>query len=65
MHKWALDVRYGIKKCNNIYPFGYILKMDISKYFENIDRNILYDKIKKKIADKKVLHCSNYFRVKS
>lgn len=55
MHKCALDVKGGLRKCNKFYPLGYILKMDISKYFENIDRNILYGLICKKIADKKVL----------
>lgn len=55
MHRCALEVRKGINKCNRIYPLGYILKMDISKYFENIDRDILYNLICKKIADKKVL----------
>lgn len=56
MHKCALEVKKVIKKCSVCYPCGYILKMDISKYFENIDREILYNIICKKIADKKVLY---------
>ena len=55
MHKCALEVKNSIKKCSNIYPSGYILKMDISKYFESIDREILYKLVCKKIGDKKVL----------
>ena len=33
----------------------YILKIDISKYFYNIDHQILFDKLKKKIKDRKAL----------
>lgn len=55
MHRCALEVKKAIKKCSACYPCGYVLKMDISKYFENIDREILYGLICKKIADKKVL----------
>lgn len=33
----------------------YILKMDIAKYFDNIDKGILLGIIKRKIKDKKLL----------
>jgi len=34
----------------------YVLKIDIKKYFYNIDHNILFDMLKKKIKDKKSLN---------
>ena len=33
----------------------YILKMDISKYFDNIDKQILFNILKRKIKDEKIL----------
>ncbi len=35
---------------------GYVLKCDISKYFDNVDHSILFELIGKKIEDKKVLN---------
>ena len=53
---------YGRKlyfKYRNIYDIKYnnyyILKVDISKFFANINHNILKDKIRRKIKDKDVL----------
>ena len=40
------------KRTGNEY---YILKMDIKKYFENINKNILYRILKKKIKDQKII----------
>ena len=37
------------------YKNYYILKMDIAKFFQNIDKDILYNILKKDIQDKKVL----------
>ncbi len=37
------------------YREYYILKMDIKKYFYSIDKNILYNILKKRIKDKKVM----------
>ncbi|MEG1990046.1 MAG: reverse transcriptase/maturase family protein [Clostridia bacterium] len=57
MHKCMRDVRRSL--CNvsrdDRYINGYILKMDIAKYFQNIDRNILFDIIQKKVYDKDFL----------
>ena len=43
----------------NKYDKFYILKLDISKYFYNIDHNIVKELVKKKIKDKKVLKIIN------
>lgn len=55
MHKACLDVQKAMKHCKNIWGEYYILKMDIKKYFENINKNILYDILQRKIKDPKVL----------
>lgn len=55
MHKACLDVQKGMKYCKNIWGEYYILKMDIKKYFENINKNILHDILQRKIKDPKVL----------
>ena len=55
MHKACLDVQKAMKHCKNIWGEYYILKMDIKKYFENINKNILYDILQRKIKDHKVL----------
>lgn len=36
--------------------YKYCLKMDIRKYFQNIDRDILMKKLESKIKDKEILH---------
>ena len=57
MHKCALDMQKMIYTCSYLkeYSNAYILKMDISKYFNNINRQVLYTYISKKIYDKKFL----------
>ena len=55
MHKACLDAQKAMKHCKNIWGEYYILKMDIKKYFENINKNILYDILQRKIKDSKVL----------
>ena len=54
MHKACLDLQRAMKHCKTIWQEYYILKMDIKKYFENIDKNILYKILERKIKDKKV-----------
>lgn len=44
-----------INKCNIKYKNYYILKCDISKFFSNIDHDILKEKLSKKIKDKDAL----------
>lgn len=55
MHKACLDLQKGMKHCKNIWGEYYILKMDVRKYFENINKNILLCILQRKIKDKKVL----------
>lgn len=40
---------------------GYVLKCDIKKYFHNIDKNILFNIMKKHINDKKILELTKIF----
>jgi len=55
MHKAALDVQKTMKHCKVIWNEYYILKMDIRKYFDNINKNILLEIIKRKIKDKNII----------
>ena len=55
MHKACLDVQKAMRGCKNKWGNYYILKMDISKYFENIDKRILVSILEKKILDKDVM----------
>ena len=55
MHKACLDVQKAMKHCKSIWGEYYILKMDIQKYFENIDKDIIYKIIQRKIKDDKIL----------
>ncbi len=41
MHKAALDVQAGMKKARKQWGEYYILKMDVAKYFQSIDKEIL------------------------
>lgn len=55
MHKAALYIQNTMKHCSRIWGNYYILKMDIKKYFENINKDILLEILKRKIEDEKVL----------
>lgn len=55
MHKACLDVQNTMKHCKRIWNNYYIIKMDVAKYFQNIDKEILYELLHKKIKDKKLL----------
>lgn len=55
MHKASKDVQQAMQKMKKSYREYYILKMDVSKYFNSIDKNILYTILKKRIKDQKVL----------
>ncbi len=59
MHKACLYVQNTMKHCKNIWNEYYILKMDVSKYFDNIDKEILLKIIEKKIKDKKLIWLLN------
>lgn len=55
MHKACLDVQRTMKHCKNIWQDYYILKMDVRKFFDNIDKDILYRILARKIQDYKLL----------
>ena len=55
MHKACLDVQKAMKHCRRIWNNYYIIKMDIKKYFQNIDKKKLYYILSRKIQDEKVL----------
>ena len=55
MHKACLDVQVAMKHCKKIWGSYYILKMDVTKYFQNIDKDILFSILKRKILDKDLL----------
>lgn len=55
MHIACLDLQKAMKHCQIIWKNYYILKMDVSKYFDNIDKEILLSILKRKIKDKNVL----------
>lgn len=55
MHKACLDVKKVMLHCKKIWGEYYILKMDVKKYFDNINKDILYEILKRKIKDEKLL----------
>ena len=55
MHRAAIYVQNSMKHCKRIWNEYYILKMDIAKYFDNINKNILLEILKRKIKDKELL----------
>lgn len=55
MHKACIEVQNTMKHCKRIWNNYYIVKMDVAKYFQNIDIQILYEILKRKIKDEKLL----------
>ena len=55
MHKACLDVQITMKHLERTWREYYILKMDVRKYFQNIDKDILYKILVRKIQDVKLL----------
>lgn len=55
MHTATLDVQKAMRECNKKWGDFYILKMDISKYFSSIDKDILLKIIERKIKDPDIL----------
>lgn len=54
--KAVLQTKKYMNKMKNKYGEYYIIKCDIKKYFYNINKNILYNILKKYIKDKKLLN---------
>lgn len=59
MHKACLDLQNAMKHCKRTWKEYYILKMDIAKYFDNINKEILIQILKRKILDKDLLWLLN------
>ncbi len=55
MHSSCEYVQKMMKKAKNIYGEYYILKMDVAKYFDSINKEILIKILERKIKDKKVM----------
>ena len=55
MHKASLDVQKAMQHCKRIWQDYYILKMDVRKYFQNIDKDILMNILKRKVKDEKLV----------
>ena len=54
MHKATLDVQKAMRSCNKKWKNYYILKMDVRKYFQNINKNILMNILSRKVKDEKL-----------
>ena len=59
MHRAAIYVQDSMKHCKRIWNEYYILKMDIAKYFDNINKEILFNIIKRKVKDENILWLIN------
>lgn len=55
MHKASKDVQKAMRRAKRNWNEYYILKMDVTKYFQNIDKRILWEILKRKIKDRKLL----------
>jgi len=55
MHMAAKNVQSGLRSCSKLFFNPYILKMDVTKFFENINRDKVYSWISRKIKDERVL----------
>ena len=55
MHRACKYVQETMQHCKRIWNEYYILKMDVAKYFDNIDKQILLKIIRRKIKDEKLL----------
>lgn len=55
MHMATLDVKNAMMECKRKWDKYYIIKMDVAKYFQNIDKKILEEIIRRKIKDKKLM----------
>lgn len=55
MHEACLNLQNDMKHCKRVWKNYYIIKMDVTKYFQNIDKEILYKILNRKIKDEKLL----------
>jgi hypothetical protein len=59
MHRASLKMKEILAHCHRIWGEYYIIKMDVTKYFKNIDKKILVKILQRKIKDEKVLWLTN------
>ncbi len=59
MHQATLDVKQAMGHCKCIWGEYYIVKMDVKKYFQNINKEILLKIVNRKIKDKKLIWLIN------
>lgn len=59
MHQASLDVKKGMLHCKRIWGEYYIIKMDVSKYFQSINVEILKNILERKIKDEKLMWLIN------
>ena len=59
MHRAAIYVQETMKHLKRTWEEYYILKMDVAKYFDNINKNILLKILQRKIKDKDLLWLIN------
>lgn len=55
MHYSALDLQQAMKKAKKQWGEYYILKMDVKKYFQSINKDVLLKILEKKIKDEKIM----------
>ena len=55
MHRAAQYVQNCMRKAKTNWDNYYILKMDIAKYFDNINKKILFNILERKIQDEKLM----------
>ena len=44
-----------MRHCKQIWGEYYVLKMDVAKYFQNINKDILYNLLNKRVQDQKLM----------
>ena len=55
MHKACVNLQKMMRHCKRIWGNYYIIKMDVSKYFNSIDKEILVKILERSIEDKDVI----------
>lgn len=55
MHQATLDIQKTMQHCKRIWDNYYVVKMDVRKYFNNINKNKLVEIISRKIKDEKLM----------
>lgn len=54
-HKAVFRLQYFMNCMRSRYDFYYVIKFDISKFFDSIDKDILFSLMKRRISDKYLL----------